>query len=288
MGEGEAAASITATSSQLVTRHSLEENKFASHTRILIAEDNPVNQKVSKRQVENLGYAADVVENGLEALEALSKTPYDIVLMDCQMPLMDGYEATAEIRRREGEIGKRIVIIAMTANALEGESEKCMVAGMDDYISKPVNVEELRQTLERWQVSTGNTKVPADKNVNHSDEQVYPPVNIERLRDVSGDDEELMQELIDLYLEQMSKNIEKLKAAVEADKPEELMRIAHTAVGSSATCGMNAIVPPLRELENTDYANLSIEALPVIIRVEEQFERIKTFFQESLISAETL
>ncbi|HLM60286.1 MAG TPA: response regulator, partial [Pyrinomonadaceae bacterium] len=288
MGEGETAASITATSRQLVTRHSLEENKFVALARVLIAEDNPVNQKVSKRQVENLGYAADVVENGLEALAALSKFPYDIVLMDCQMPLMDGYEATAEIRRREDEIGKRIVIIAMTANALEGESEKCIAAGMDDYISKPVNVEELQQILARWRVSTENTKASPDKNVNLSDEQVSPPVNIERLRDMSSDDEELMRELVELYLGQMSENIEKLKAAVEAEQPEELKRIAHTAIGSSATCGMDAVVPLLRELENADYADLSIDALPLVNRVEEQFERIEAFLQESFVSAEIL
>jgi PAS domain S-box-containing protein len=281
MGEGETADSSTAApSNQLVTRHSLEENKFAADTRILIAEDNPVNQKVSKRQVENLGYRADVVENGLEALEALSKIPYDIVLMDCQMPLMDGYEATGEIRRREEETGKRVVIIAMTANALEGESEKCIAAGMDDYISKPVNVGELQKLLNRWQPSAQNPEVSANTNLNFSVDLVAPPVNLEQLDEASIGDEDLRQELIEIYLRQMSESLEKLRTAAKTNSPDEMKRLAHTLVSGSATCGMTAVVPLLRQLERTDYANLSSDALPVISQVEEQFERIKAFLEE--------
>jgi CheY-like chemotaxis protein/HPt (histidine-containing phosphotransfer) domain-containing protein len=247
----------------------------------LIAEDNPVNQKVARRQVEKLGYRADVVVNGLEALDALSKVSYDIVLMDCQMPLMDGYEATAEIRRLEG-IEKHTIIIALTANAMEGESEKCFAAGMDDYLSKPVNVAQLQQTLERWLVPQQNRKDLSDENVNFSVEEVSPPVDIERLRDVSGDDEEQMQELIELYLGQMSENIEKLKAAVEDNNPVELKRIAHTSLGSSATCGMNAVVSLLRDLEQNEYTNLGNEATPLITQVEREFERIKEFLEKSI------
>jgi CheY-like chemotaxis protein len=135
---------------RLVTRHALRERRAATRARVLVAEDNPVNQKVAARMLETLGYRVDVAGDGLEALDALSKAHYGAILMDVQMPEMDGYEATAEIRKREQGKGRRMPIIAMTANALQGDRHKALEAEMDDYVPKPVNVEELGAVLKRW------------------------------------------------------------------------------------------------------------------------------------------
>jgi CheY-like chemotaxis protein len=117
--------------------------------RVMVAEDNAVNQKVAVRMLEKLGLRVDLASNGREALELREMLPYDLILMDCQMPEMDGYEATREIRRREGGNG-RMAIVAMTAEAMTGARERCIEAGMDDYIAKPVRLEDLVGALQKW------------------------------------------------------------------------------------------------------------------------------------------
>jgi CheY-like chemotaxis protein len=138
------------TRSRNVAGANVAEHVAARSERILIVEDNHVNQRLAVKQLERLGFGATTVSNGREAVEAESATPYDVIFMDVQMPVMDGFEAAAEIRRREIRSRRHVTIIAMTANALNEDREACLAAGMDDYVSKPVSLSALRAVLERW------------------------------------------------------------------------------------------------------------------------------------------
>jgi CheY-like chemotaxis protein len=117
---------------------------------VLVVEDNHVNQRIARLQLQELGCRVHVVNNGREALYATMRTDYDLVLMDCAMPLMDGYEATCKIRKQDALTGRHTVIVALTAHAMQGDREKCLSSGMDDYLSKPAGIEQLRETLQRW------------------------------------------------------------------------------------------------------------------------------------------
>ena len=148
---------------RLVTRHNIREAKSRSRERVLVAEDHPVNQKVALKMLERLGYRVDVVGDGRQALEALARVPYAAVLMDVQMPEMDGYAATKEIRQREEDAqGRHTPIIAMTANAMQGDREKALKAEMDDYVSKPVSSEKLEAVLECWVLKEAEEKPRRD------------------------------------------------------------------------------------------------------------------------------
>jgi len=239
--------------------------------RILLAEDNYTNQRVALGQLRKLGYSADAVANGLEVLEALRSIPYDVILMDCQMPGMDGYEATRAIRTRErcSDLGTNrrcpVHIIAITANAMQGDREKCLAAGMDDYLSKPIRVQELQAVLERWNGARHLRQSTTTQAIHLGERAIDPvhpgeetsvvpkrpegaPVDMERLIEVS-DGPERLRELIELYLRQSHQLIKELGAAIRSGAAKEVEHLAHKCVGSSANCGMTAILPPLRELE---------------------------------------
>jgi two-component system, sensor histidine kinase and response regulator len=147
-------------STELITRHTIAESRAAKATSlrdikrmvsayVLVVEDNPVNQKIAVRMLEKIGCRVDLAANGAEALRKAAQSPYDLIFMDCQMPEMDGYEATAEIRRCEGHV-KHTPIIAMTAHTMQGDREKCLQTGMDDFLPKPVKKEALSEILQKW------------------------------------------------------------------------------------------------------------------------------------------
>jgi two-component system sensor histidine kinase/response regulator len=146
---GDVDNSETDNSESATTAAQAEQSRPATSGRVLLAEDNPVNQVVAQRMLESLGYAVDIVQNGEDAVRQALRERYDAIFMDCQMPRMDGYEATVAIRGQEGG-GRHVPVIALTASAMEGDADRCFTAGMDDYLSKPVRIDDLQQTLERW------------------------------------------------------------------------------------------------------------------------------------------
>ena len=239
--------------------------------RVLLAEDNIVNQKVALSQIQRLGYAVDAVANGFEVLDALRRIPYDIVLMDCQMPEMDGFEATKEIRQREGAT-KHTPIIAMTANALEGDRERCLAAGMDDYLSKPVKQEALRSLLARWTKSFDESTPPTKTD---SSPAIDPSVIAELRRLQSPSDPNLLTKVIDLFIEETPKRLAAIRAALEQSEPNAVAREAHALKGSSSHLGARRMSDLCEILEEQERAGRSGGA-PVLLRIiEEEFARVR-------------
>ena len=228
----------------LVTRHTLAEERKRK-VRILLAEDNIVNQKVALKVLEKLGYRADAVANGKEAILAMEDIPYDLILMDVQMPEMDGFEATAAIRRNERRSDRHTPIIAMTAHAMTGDRERCLDAGMDDYIPKPIDPDDLRNAIGTWAPSHPAPDGRTGPGSNVSQQGLDTDSALAR---VDGDTE-LLAELAGLFLEDYPKCMAEIRDAVSRGDTETLYRAAHTLKGSAANFGANSVVDSALKLE---------------------------------------
>jgi two-component system, sensor histidine kinase and response regulator len=228
--------------------------------RVLVAEDNAVNQRVALTMLRKLGYSADTVANGLEAIAALERAPYDLVLMDCQMPEMDGYEATAEIRRREQGSPKRTWIIALTAHTMSGDRDKCFLAGMDDYISKPVRIDELRVALQRCGA------------------RIIDPACLEALHDLS-DNGLALAELIDLFLKSAPETLALAKTAVADADPGRLEQAAHLLKGSAANFGAQGLQELCTTLERIACTGVVDGAPEVLAALQVEFDRVAAALQ---------
>jgi len=254
--------------------------------RVLVAEDNPVNQKVAAHLLEQLGYLADVVGNGEEAIDALELAPYTAVLMDCQMPEMDGYEATRRIRDREGD-GPRTPIIAMTAAAMEGDREKCLAAGMDDYIAKPMRAEDLESAQEQWLTSEGDlTPAPVPQTSGGNGDSVLDADQIESLRQLSGGGENLLAVMADLFLRDTPTRLETMKAAAAVGDAETLARAAHNLIGSCGNVGALRMVTLCRTIDQRARAGDVAEAPALVERLAGEFALVETALREK-VSADT-
>jgi CheY-like chemotaxis protein/HPt (histidine-containing phosphotransfer) domain-containing protein len=257
--------------------------------RVLLCDDNVINQKVALRLLQQMGYRADLAANGLQALAALDQQPYDLIFMDVMMPEMGGLEATAAIRERQQQPARfpnyksPIIIVAMTANAMQGDREKCIAAGMDDYLAKPVRLEDIRAIVERWGSAAGSTETAGETVARASATAAEePPVDMERLLDFTDGNPDNLRELVTLYLTQTSDQMGQLTAAAQAGDAQEIRRLAHSCAGASATCGVRQLVPLLRDLERQGADGKLTTAAEVCRQAVREFERIRAFLEAYL------
>jgi signal transduction histidine kinase/DNA-binding response OmpR family regulator/HPt (histidine-containing phosphotransfer) domain-containing protein/HAMP domain-containing protein len=227
----------------LVTRHSLGEGK--GPLRILVADDNAVNQHLMSRILEKKGHAVTLAGNGREALSALAAGTFDVVLMDVQMPEMDGFEATAAIRAREKDMGGHVPIVALTAHALKGDREACLAAGMDEYLTKPIRTSELFEVITRL---SGDAKVHLPPSIPPGPalrQAFEPEVILARI----GGDRVLLHELVDLFLAQASGTLAELRRALDEGDAGKLEQAAHLLRGSASNFGPGAVPQSALALE---------------------------------------
>ncbi len=203
-----------------------------SNKRILLAEDNVVNQKIALIQLQRLGFEVDIAPNGQEAVDKALRHKYELILMDCQMPTKDGYTATKELR----SAGYVQPILAMTANAMQGDREKCIQCGMNDYITKPINSKELQEMLSKWLDAT-----PAGDGSNDNFNTSNAYLDMERLEEFFGDDMEMTKEFLDIYIESTTNIIEEIIKELSVENFSKLKSLGHNLKGSSANAGVQAL-----------------------------------------------
>ncbi len=280
---------------QLVTRHTIAEN--VRHQHVLVVEDNMVNQKLAVRMVEKLGYRPDVVDNGQEALAALAKGRYAAILMDCQMPIMDGFETTRAIREREASgthsyivaqtdssdsddstnltASSHIPIIAVTANAMQGDRERCLAAGMDDYLSKPIKLDELRAALARWTPAPPQRVHPAKPmrapSTTDPDQGIF---NHAQMYQNIGSDNELFGQLIRLFLDRYQTMLADIRMALADGNASAVERSAHTFKGTAGNLCASEVGLIASRLEAVGRLQALHDAPPVYAQLEIEVARL--------------
>jgi PAS domain S-box-containing protein len=245
-----------------------------SHLQVLLVEDTPVNRKVILNQLKLLGIEADCANNGEEALEKLDRQTYDIILMDCLMPVLDGYETTKTLRLQEGE-NRHTIVIALTANAMKGEREKCLEVGMDDYISKPVAMEQLAERLTVWSERLAAHSIPlaeedpgfGDSTPTDTPNAAESIVDLDRLQEMLGDDFDFQQEVLQTFAEDAPRILQRIAMAA-SDPPDftALAQSAHQLKGASATVAIERMPEVAYQIEQQAQSG-SLEGLTS--RIEE-------------------
>ena len=259
--------------------------------RILVVEDSPTNRAVALAQLRRLGHEADAVNNGEEAVATLRVTPYSLVLMDCQMPVLDGYSASRQIRSPDsGVLNPDIPIVAMTANAMKGDREKCLFAGMNDYIAKPVMIDTLRDTVARWLPANGQLTDPTSGPESATPPVPPPPPDpncpfdpvdlIERLQC----DPETATAIVREFADDVPKQLDSLRASLSAGGVEDATRQVHTIKGAASTVGAKELAAVAYVLEQAGHRGAIHEIASGLNDLEAAFSRFLAAFQASSLA----
>lgn len=247
--------------------------------RILLVEDNVINQKIALRILQKMGYKADLAANGLEALEAVERQIYDMVFMDVQMPEMDGLEATRRLVRKYPP-SQRPKIIAMTANAMKEDKEACLDAGMDDYISKPVQIQELRDKIQKW----GDILTPLKKNnkQNNRSNEVMDWKMIDSIRNLDIGEEEgnLLYDLIEGFIAEYPEVVTELKSAVKKQDAEKINSIAHKLKGGGANLGAKGFAKVCYQIELRGKENRLDDVEEWVAKMQPVLEETLKYYKE--------
>jgi CheY-like chemotaxis protein/HPt (histidine-containing phosphotransfer) domain-containing protein len=272
----------------LITRHSLEAAR-RSNARILLVEDNITNQEVASGILMRLGWHADVTADGKQAIEALQSHSYDLVLMDVQMPVMDGYEATKIIRDPKSQVlNHNIPIIATTAHAMQGDAEKCLAVGMSDYISKPIDPKVLSKVVEKWltrRVHDAEAEAPVESLTEHKVVPKKPPTvslvfNREAFLDRMMGDKEFALEVVAGFVKELPTQLIALREQVALGALEPIWKYAHKIKGSAANVGGEALSAVASEMEKAGKAGDLAKVVGSIDELELQAARLSDALQQ--------
>ena len=258
----------------MITTQTLEESAGGVALNILLAEDNEVNQKLAKRLLEKRGHHVAVVKNGSEALEAIRAEPYDLVLMDVHMPEMDGLEATRQLRAEEMETGLHQVVIAMTALVMKGDRERCLAAGMDGYLPKPLRSQELDEVLERYAASKAAKVSGTEAAMGMPLTGGQKAIDGRDLLDRVGGDREFLAELLDTFRADHKKQLNAMKLALEKRDTEELTRAAHSLKGALSNLAAPTAAGLAAEIERAGRLDELPRAEATLRSLEPELDRV--------------
>ena len=247
--------------------------------RLLLTEDNPVNQKVAAAMLIQKGFEVEIANNGKEAIEKLSREDFDLVLMDVQMPVLDGLQATEAIRLNERDTDKHIPIVAMTAHAMKGDREKCIAAGMDDYLTKPIQTDQLYSTILFWtqakEVSPlGNSKT--NQRIEESNNAADAKTGIiDTVMEKFDNNNEFVKELTGIFLSDTPQRIEKMKKALQSGTMDEIRKEAHSLKGSTGNFGISVLQEAFTEIEDLSKNNNSGQVEEKLFLIEQLYSDIE-------------